>query len=145
MTREEAINHLKTVAKSAIDSGYDGAVVDAVDMAIKVIEQEACGKDINVPATDAISRQAVLDALESIGSLDTEADKKYARSVFEALPSVQPKQKTGHWIKTKEQDDAEPLILWKCSECLTVQRLKTNYCPNCGAKMIEPQESKVKE
>ena len=43
--------------------------------------------------------------------------------------------KTGHWIKTKEQDDAEPLILRKCSECLTVQRLKTNYCPNCGADM----------
>lgn len=43
--------------------------------------------------------------------------------------------KTGHWIKTKEQDDAEPLILWKCSECLAVQRLKTNYCPDCGAKM----------
>jgi hypothetical protein len=40
MTREEAINHLKTVAKSAIDSGYDGAVVDAVYMAIKALEQE---------------------------------------------------------------------------------------------------------
>lgn len=40
---------------------------------------------------DLISRQAAIDALESIGSLDTEADKKYARSVFEALPSVQPK------------------------------------------------------
>ena len=39
---------------------------------------------------DLIERQAAIDALESIGSLDTEADKKYARSVFEALPSVQP-------------------------------------------------------
>ena len=39
---------------------------------------------------DVISRQAAIAALESIGSLDTEADKKYARSVFEALPSAQP-------------------------------------------------------
>lgn len=39
---------------------------------------------------DAVSRQQAIDALESIGSLDTEADKKYARSVFEALPSAQP-------------------------------------------------------
>lgn len=49
-------------------------------------------------------------------------------------------QKTGHWIKTKEQDDAEPLILWRCGECLTAQRLKTNYCPNCGAKMTESED-----
>ena len=41
MTREEAINHLKTVAKSAIDSGYDSAVVDAVDMAREALEQES--------------------------------------------------------------------------------------------------------
>ena len=40
MTREEAINHLKTVAKNAIDSGYDSAVVDAVGMATKALEQE---------------------------------------------------------------------------------------------------------
>ena len=40
--------------------------------------------------SDTISRQAAIDALESIGSLDTEADRKYARSVFEALPSAQP-------------------------------------------------------
>ena len=52
-----------------------------------------------------------------------------------AIEALEQEPKTGHWIKTKEQDDAEPLILWKCSECLTVQRLKTNYCPNCGLKM----------
>lgn len=39
---------------------------------------------------DLIERQAAIDALEKIGSLDTEADKKYARSIFEALPSAQP-------------------------------------------------------
>lgn len=39
---------------------------------------------------DLIYRQAAIDALDRIGSLDTEADKKYARSVFEALPSAQP-------------------------------------------------------
>lgn len=39
---------------------------------------------------DLIERQAALDALESIGSLDTEADRKYARGIFNALPSAQP-------------------------------------------------------
>ena len=46
------------------------------------------------PMSELIDRQAAIDALESIGSLDTEADKKYARSVFEALPSVQPEPLT---------------------------------------------------
>jgi len=41
-------------------------------------------------ADDIISRQAAIDALVCIGSLDTEADRKYARSVLEALPSAQP-------------------------------------------------------
>ena len=40
--------------------------------------------------SDTISRQAAIDALESIGSLDTEADREYARSVFETLPAIQP-------------------------------------------------------
>ena len=130
MTREEAINHLKTVAKTAIDSGYDSAVVDAVDMAREALEQEPCG--------DAISREAVLDALHVEGRPTKRFDYVIeVRRDIKALPPVTPQPKTGHWIKTKEQDNAEPLILWKCSECLTVQRLKTKYCPNCGAKMKE--------
>lgn len=40
--------------------------------------------------SDLIERQAAIDALESIGSLDTEADRQYARTVFENLPSAQP-------------------------------------------------------
>lgn len=43
---------------------------------------------------DSISRQAAIDALDRIESLDTEADKKYAISVFEELPSVQPEPLT---------------------------------------------------
>lgn len=94
MTREEAINHLKTVAKSAIDSGYDGAVVDAVDMAIKALEQEPCGKDINVPATDAISRQAAIDACLN----GWNKDYKEIVEEIRTLPPVTPQPKTGQGV-----------------------------------------------
>lgn len=40
--------------------------------------------------TDLISRQTAIDALDSIGSLDTYADREYARGIFNALPSAQP-------------------------------------------------------
>ena len=55
---------------------------------------------------DLIRRQAALDALESIGSLDTEADRQYARTVFENLPSVQ------QWIPCSERlPDKECFVL----------------------------------
>ena len=47
-------------------------------------------------------------------------------------------QKTGRWIETREQNDAEPAIIRQCSRCggfLERGRVGTNYCPNCGAQM----------
>ena len=38
--------------------------------------------------SDYNSRQAAIDALESIGSVDTEIDRAYARGVFEAIPTA---------------------------------------------------------
>ena len=59
-----------------------------------------------------------------------------------ALPSVTPQEpKTGHWI-------SRPHIYGVafCSECgFELKINNTNYCPNCGAKMVEPQESEDKE
>ena len=58
---------------------------------------------------ELIDRQAAIDALESIGSLDTEADKKYARSVFEALPSVQPEPLTVNFAREMDRETIERL------------------------------------
>lgn len=77
---------------------------------------------------DLISRKAAIDALDRIGSLDTEADKKYARSVFEALPSAQPERR-GHWIKKNG--------MYECSECGVCFHHWSPYCRDCGAKMDE--------
>ena len=50
--------------------------------------------------SDLISRQAAIDAIDSIGSLDTDADREYARGIFNALPSVQPEP---HWIPCERE------------------------------------------
>lgn len=65
------------------------------------------------------------------------------------LPSAEPEQKKGKWIKMSDVDG----IYWACSECgEDIPRVphydpqfdlfprlksieKTNFCPNCGAKM----------
>ena len=49
---------------------------------------------------------------------------------------LEQQPKTGRWINTDE--GFSPC---KCSECKTVELKKSNYCPNCGCCMVEPQES----
>ena len=60
------------------------------------------------------------------------------------LPSVLPKAKKGHWIKENRGRVEYSAV---CSECgdSTFWSEKSNFCPNCGAKMVEPQESENKQ
>lgn len=83
---------------------------------------------------DLIERQAVIDALNEVINKD-----RYIR-VVDAVASIldvpTPKPKKGKW--TDEQQDR--WIYAKCSECLTIHDVKTNYCPNCGADMRGEEE-----
>ena len=150
-------------------------------MAIQALSQEPC--------YDAISRQAVINAIENdcmrggLGScFACYNDAQAFRGEIEKLPSVTQKpnfcasckhntdneicleceydgitrgmtryesvtQKsgTGHWIK-KEDDTC---WWYACSEC-EQEPLKNRwndddvlsaFCPNCGCRMVEPQES----
>lgn len=54
--------------------------------------------------------------------------------IAQAIANGTPK-KVWKWIKTYEPNDAEPFILWKCEHCGLSERIKKNYCPNCGEKM----------
>lgn len=48
-----------------------------------------------------------------------------------------------HWIKSNY--DYVDGTIYKCSNCNTEMFSAWNYCPHCGAKMIESQESEVTE
>jgi hypothetical protein len=74
------------------DIARDIATIIENEKDMRVILKNAQPDAPDTNGGDIIYRQAAIDALESIGSLDTEADKKYARSVFEALPPAQPKR-----------------------------------------------------
>ena len=76
------------------------------------------------------------------------------------LPSVTPQEpKTGHWIE-RHDDWGNGIITdrrYKCSVCHgkhtdpetgewhEVFDYKYPFCPNCGAKMVEPQESEEED
>ena len=60
---------------------------------------------------------------------------------IKAIPSAEPK--VGYWINVDATHS-------KCNKCWAVfeivsQNGEVNYCPNCGAKMVEPQESEVND
>lgn len=108
---------------SRIEYGSDG---NLYELSIsggtnKALEQEPC--------EDCISRQAVLDLVNS--------DWKYEglETAIGDLPPVTPQPKTGHWIPRNSF-----LLQYECSEC-GCQSEKYKYCPNCGRRMFEPQES----
>ena len=86
---------------------------------------------------DLISRQAVIDLFNR--SDDFGWETSLIRRKIEKLPSVNPQgPKTGHW----SHDGSHWKNRFICSGCgYKLFDEPTNYCPNCGAKMFEPQES----
>ena len=108
------------------------------------------------PCDDAISRHSAI-FLASDLKQDLPDDERivdmviaYNQGILEyqtqlsLLPPVNPQPKIGYWIQTEEKDDAEPFILWECSEChkefRSVIHKVSNYCPNCGVKMLNEEK-----
>ena len=96
---------------------FSDIVYDALPSA-----QETHEERTETHACDCISRQAAIDAVCND-------------------PSIQPK--TGHWVKVTNGRGGHECDL--CHEYApsyqSGEEHLTNYCPNCGAKMIEQQGS----
>ena len=93
---------------------------------IKALEQEPC---------DAVDREAVLDLCDS---KDPDYKVIHFKEDVECLPPVIPQPKTAHWIAHSRGIWIE---YYECSECGKICSTNFDYCPNCGAKMQEAQES----
>lgn len=46
------------------------------------------------------------------------------------------------WAKMHDSRPSGMCIYFWCSECQTAQEKKSNFCPNCGAKMDESEDDK---
>lgn len=101
-----------------------------------------------ISSEDAISRQAVLNVINSNCIYENEYNltAKHIKDAVKQLPPVTQEPKIGHWIVyaelTGEWEGTKKYACDKCGEKVGV--FKSNYCPNCGAKMVEPQESEDK-
>lgn len=137
MTREEAIMYLKR-ADVTVGREIKTKTAEAIEMAIKVLEQEPC--------EDAISRQAVFEQINCwIGNGEyryTNATH-YLTERVKHISSIKPQEpKIGHWIEhPHEAGENWEYSRYECSECSAWEDDDSDFCPNCGAKMVDLQES----
>ena len=165
MTISEAIQHCEEVAQenekqySNCPMKYDGAYANNGKTACKcaeehrqlaewlkdykrLLEQKPCGKDINVLATDAISRQAVLDGIVIIAKAKAKSDAQKSlmgRVLFftEHLPSVNPQPKTVLYSGDGYADGCMVYDMAECPNCGYEYEEGDKdwglpFCPNCG-------------
>lgn len=137
------VRQYKLDTDTAYECGYNAGLQAQADG--EYITQSA-GDEIRQKNYDLISRQAVLDNLSELNAIsfyEAQEDSKEAyyeiRQAIKNLPSVKPQEPTGHWIVHPKGIYAHLI----CDKCLSnaPYDCRTDYCPNCGAKMVEPQES----
>ena len=97
------------------------------------------------PCEDAINRASAINAVsEALEHVFVE-NENVAKKIINKIPSVNPLPKTGHWTRELIRNEKGGCIGAKmiCSECGKDNKHDEymNYCPNCGCRMIEPQES----
>ena len=139
MTKEELLKKIDFEKSWLCDCGIFGSDVDIAFHAIKNKVIEALEQE---PCEDAVSRQAVIDEIEFFQINPQHFDFVGLIDNIKGMPSVNP-QKIGHWVQYGNSWEDK----FKCSECgkeqpkiLCGERIIghwSDYCPNCGAKMVE--------
>lgn len=102
---------------------------------------------------DTISRTEVMNVISDFVTFEKYIDKhnhitfEPLEQMINSLPPVT--QKYGKWIEHTEIETSAPeyLMFYECSECGNKPCFcksdihKKRFCSNCGARMVEPQES----
>ena len=144
MTNEEAIEVMEAYKDRLINSVSNqlDKDIEAFEMAIKALSSqndtsmeqalllEVIDKFLPEPYDDTISREAVIEAV-SKGCQEWRGIYNRCEELINELPSIT--QKSGKW---KYVLDAGGFYI--CSECGCGNDYADNFCPHCGAKMVEP-------
>lgn len=130
MTREEAISIMNVIVHM-LEPQYDtDRIEDAVEMAIKALEQETC--------EDCVNRKDAIIQLShnKTGNDDCDVIVQSDIETIKALPPVTPQPKIGHWKRISiDKYVQHAMAYYKCSVCDKDIIGTHNYCPNCGSRM----------
>lgn len=130
MTIDEAIRILER--DRDILGHYGGENAEALEKAIKALEQKPC--------EDCISREATKNMLNEEWTkympMELDINLSFVLEKISELPSVTPTRSKGRWIE--QQDIHKHHYGWLfCSECgaFLMSSDGANYCSCCGAEM----------
>ena len=93
------------------------------------------GEDITKVWTTAVQQSSILEKVR----------QKAWKEAYDSFKAEQ-EPRTGHWIMTSDYLTTAygSIDYVECSCCGEDSLEEGDYCPNCGARMIEPQESEGK-
>lgn len=129
MTRDEAKEILQAVKFLLPTEEYSERVEEALDMAIKALEQ---------PIPKPHDRLMFWETARRI--IDSPRSKEQMLAVLDSVPPVEAlERKYGKWIDQVVEDE---LLAQKCSVCGYLEYVygRPNYCSNCGSYMRERRE-----
>lgn len=110
------------------------------------MDNKAFDKDICVPSNDTISRQSAIDIVRKLSVKEVTPaymliDKADVMTELMMLPSAQPEQKKGKWVR---YDGDWLKTMCKCSECGAMidinEKYRNFFCYHCGARMDGEQD-----
>ena len=86
--------------------------------------------------SDLIDRQEAIDALLRTSYVAAE-DRLISVAVIKALPAAQPQRMQGRWVEHKWAEEVAGMLIsnYACSCCSSWERINSDFCPNCGARM----------
>lgn len=103
--------------------------------------------DVGWVIRNASEKVKTMYVMRNDGSADEEAKAEWYRTgrhnaviaeVIKALPSVTQKSTAGHWISHYDEDTK---TYWhECDRCHAERAFNTDYCPDCGCRMVATQE-----
>lgn len=65
---------------------------------------------------------------------------KFLVNLMDILEKQIQEKKTGHWIYIGNKDIKHSMKIVECDSCHKRNYGSSDYCPNCGARMVETQE-----
>lgn len=134
------------------EQGNMGEQKQALDMAIKALEQQPCEDCISREEVRRVLGNEVFELMK-IHITNSEDNPKadamahgvnWSLNTLMELPSVKPQRPSGEWIRVKPEEEGG-FPVWKCSKCgceiyseSKQDRKKFHaFCGACGAKMKE--------
>ncbi len=143
---DDLISRIKEWINSGNRGNCDYFIVDQIENLINEYEKalppaEPKNKRQAIETSDTISRQVAIDALSTPHGI------LYPIRTIEALPPAQPERKTGRWVGARQYcrhleevtgEKYSPSGIGNmiyCDQCWKASDRKSNYCPDCGAKM----------